>query len=418
MRQTKTFLISVIYFIVFLIFFAQGKYIFAQSACDSSSCTDPDPTNHLNCVAGVLGNCEQQLQGVQNQEKTLKSQLSIINGQIQVTVLKVEETNLKIDKLKREISDLDTRIDRIGVTLDSLSEVLLKRIVQTYKSSSGITSIDLLFSSHGFADLIERLKYIQVAQAYDKKKLYELQATKLAYNDQKQDKQTRQTEAEKLNKDLETYQQQLDQQKKGKDELLRVTKNDEARYQALVAQLKADADSIARALSNVGVKIGPVNKGDVIAAEGLTGCTSGPHLHFEVYENAKIENSQVVDKNTGTPVHSPDDSSRIWNYLRNPHDFIDTGKLGPPMQGYPNYTHIATEFGQLYALGKHTGLDIYDDAFVGTPLLAADSGTAYAISGVGCPGLVVDGVNYDHGSGKGVVIDHGNGIVTLYWHIL
>ena len=218
---------------------------------------------------------EVQLQDTQKQEKTLKSQLNLINGQTKVTELKIEETNLKIEKLKREILDLSSRIDRIGAALDTLSEILLRRIVSTYKYSNTMSAIDLLFSSNGFADLIERLKYIQVAQNYDKKKLYELQATKLAYNDQKQDKQTRQTQAEKLNNDLEVYKNQLAEQKKIKDQLLRETQNDEARYQELIAKLRADADSLARALAMGGAKIGPVNKGDRIAVVGNTGCSTG-----------------------------------------------------------------------------------------------------------------------------------------------
>ncbi|MEK7092466.1 MAG: hypothetical protein AAB907_02480, partial [Patescibacteria group bacterium] len=149
--------------------------------------------NQLRDKQAEIAKLEAQLVDAQKQEKTLKSQLDLIDGQTKVTTLKIEETNLKIEKLKREITDLSTRINRIGATLDSLSEILLQRIIQTYKYSNAVSTIDLLFSSHGFADLIERLKYIQVAQAYDKKKLYELQATKLAYNDQKQDKETRQT---------------------------------------------------------------------------------------------------------------------------------------------------------------------------------------------------------------------------------
>src|SRR3989344_6254627 len=241
--------------LLFLLILSFTSFLFltpAQSADDLAK--------QLQDKEAEIQKLEAHLSDAKNQEKTLKSQLDLIDGQTKVTTLKIEETNLKIQKLKREISDLENRIDRIGATLDSLSEILLNRIVQTYKYSNAVSTIDLLFSSHGFADLIERLKYIQVAQSYDKKKLYELKATKLAYNDQKQDKQTRQKEAEKLNKDLENYKLQLVQQKKDKDELLRITRNDEARYQSLIAQLRAEVASIAQAISNVGPVIGNVSK--------------------------------------------------------------------------------------------------------------------------------------------------------------
>lgn len=398
-----------------LIFFLLVQQpVYAQTCADPSICTDSDQDKHLECLHAIEATCVNQLQASQKQENSLKTQLNLIDGQTKVTNLKIEETNLKIDKLKRDITALSSRIERIGTTLDTLSELLLRRIVQTYKFSNAVSTIDLLFSSHGFTDLLERLKYVQVAQTYDKKKLYELQAAKLAYNDQKQDKLTRQQEAEKLNKDLATYQQQLTQQKKQKDDLLRETRNDENKYQELITKLRADADSLARALAGGGVKLGSVNKGDRIAVVGNSGCSSGSHLHFEVITPAHIDNGKIVNE-----------SNQLigWglDHRVDPRPYIQQGKFAKPVSEYTdndacsqdngsscNYGDISTRFKQTYFLGTHAGLDIAD--YWGAPIYAVDSGDSYAFSdSKAC---------YLTGTvGKGVAIDHHNGTVTLYWHI-
>jgi len=244
------------------------------------------------------------------QSKTLKQQLSIIDNQTKITELKIEQTNLQIAKLQREIEDLSGRITRISSSVDSLSEVLLNRIVKTYQQST-ITPLELIFSSRGFAEALQRIKYLQVAQANDKKVLYQLQATKAAYNDQKTDKEVRQAQAEQLKKDLDVYQQQLTQQKQAKAALLKTTQNDEAIYQSRLQAALAEQLAILGILSGAGkeIAIGHVSKGENIGSfiNGKSACSSGSHLHFEVHRNGGLENPSSYLSNKGlTWDNSPD----------------------------------------------------------------------------------------------------------------
>ena len=376
--------------------------VFAQS-------TD-ELTVQLEEKQAEIAKLEAHLQDARNQEKTLKSQLALIDGQTQITKLKIEETNLKIEKLEREITDLSTRIDRIGATLDSLSEILLHRIIQTYKYSNAVSTIDLLFSSHGFANLIERLKYIQVAQAYDKKKLYELQATKLAYNEQRQDKETRQTEAEKLNKELDTYKVQLDRQKKDKDELLRITKNDEAKYQALLAQARAEYLAIQGIVAGRGIEteVGSVNQGQKIATliNGQSCNSGGTHLHFTVVQNLvalnpfnylrSIDHENCSGSSCGSGDADPFSPAGNWDW-----------PLNSPIKMNQGYGHTwavqHTWVGRIYDF--HNGIDIEGSSL---EVKAVKQGILFRGSFSGETGCALPYVRVKHSE---------EGLETLYLHV-
>lgn len=387
MRILKT---AIVLLLAFSLFLGNSFSVFAQSGDEK-----------LQDLQKQINDLQRQLDEARGQEKTLKSQLEFIDTQTKLTQAKVDQTNFQITKLEKEISDLSTRITKLSATVDNITQILLARIIQTYKYSN-FSSLDLLFSSHGFADLLERIKYIQVVQANDKKVLYQLQATKAAYNDQKNDKETRQTQQEKLKKDLEQYQNQLAEEKKAKDELLKVTQNNEAVYQAKLQAALSEQQAILAILSGGGteVAVGPVHKGDVIgyAISGASTCSSGTHLHFEVHQNGQLVNpATLLSDKSVTWDNSPDGS------------FSFTGSWDWPIS---DPVYIEQGFGATYwaKLGwystppGHTGIDIYSPSSLA--IRAIHDGTL-SNGGIGCRG----------GTLRYKKVDHGDGTSSYYLHV-
>ncbi len=204
----------------FLKFF-QFSLLIAFTLCTISFPFFPLPAHaqtsdqNLTDIQNQINQYTALLNQAQGQEKSLKSELDYIDAQTKITELKIQQTNYEITDLNSQIQDLDGRIGRVSATLDTTTNLLLNQIVSTYKYSN-VSGIDLLFSSNGFSDLLQRIKDIDVAQAYDKKLLIQLQATKSAYNDQKSDKQTRQEQQQQLQAQLASYSSQLQQEQAGK----------------------------------------------------------------------------------------------------------------------------------------------------------------------------------------------------------
>lgn len=212
---------------------------------ENTDCNSVSSDQQQNCWDTQVSIYNQKIADDKNQERTLQTQLDSIDNQVKLTTTQIAETKYQIAKLNQEISDLSTRIDRISGNVDTLSQELLKRIVQTYKYSN-ISTVDLFFSSSSFNELLDRLKYVETIQEQDKNTLYQLQATKADYHDQKQDRETRQALEKADEVKLNNYQAQLASQKQAKQQLLTETKGNEANYETLLAKAEAQLAAFSR----------------------------------------------------------------------------------------------------------------------------------------------------------------------------
>ena len=109
-----------------------------------------------------------------------------------------------------------------------------------------------------------------------------LQSAQTNYENQKE-------EEEVLKQQLGEQKVQLDKQKKEKANLLAITKNDEKRYQQLLAAARAELAVVLGQGKETFLR--NVSEGDVIGRviASASGCSSGQHLHFEVHQGGSIK---------------------------------------------------------------------------------------------------------------------------------
>jgi len=338
----------------------------------------------------------QKISELQAKAGTLANQIAQFDAQIRLT-------ELKIDQTQEQIVLLGGRIDQLQLSLDDLKGAFSQRAIETYRMSKLSDSAIILFSSPDISKAVSRYHYLQRIQESDRKLLEKLENAQTSYIEQKD-------ELVDLEVVLGAQKEQLDGQKAAKDHLLVETKNNEARYQDLLAQAKAEFEAIQAIIAGKGdeTEVGKVGKGERIASviQGPSCNSNGSHLHFIVSQNGAalnpfnylkpIDHENCSGSSCGSGDGDAFNPSGSWDW-----------PISPPVrfsQGF-GYTWAVQNswVGRIYQF--HNGIDINSTS---STVTAVQAGTLFQGSYTGSNGCRLRYVRVHHDEG---------GLDTFYLHI-
>lgn len=230
---------------------------------------------------------EEKLTTLRNQKNTLSAQIQYMDTQIYLTTIKIQETEHKIKKTEEEIEILMGKINDLNTSLDYLTTIFIKKIVEGYKRQK-INFFDIFLDSKNATILINRLKYIKTAQDNDRRLAFKLQQTKINFEEQKNLREEKKKELDLLKTTLDNEKTQLNNQKLTKQRLLEITQNDEKIYQSLLEQAQRQLASFKSFVKTAG--------GGVIPSNGFGSGTDGWYYsqRDERWANKTIGSSKEI----------------------------------------------------------------------------------------------------------------------------
>lgn len=306
---------------------------------------------------------EQQKSQQQNISDLQSKQASILE---QKTALD-QENELAMQEIavvEEQITVYDGLIDDKTVELDAAKAeeeeqaVRFRSRVRELEENGKMSYIAILLESKSLSDLLARMDMIGEIIAYDKKVEDELIAAREKVEDAKQELEDARSEQEEKRSELET-------QKAALEEKI-------ASAAAMIADLQSDIDAAKKA---------------------------------EDEFDAAMKSVQAQIDQQVAALRQQEQQQQQQNPSYNPGTAV--GATGSMMWPCPSCHYITSPFGWRYhpiyhENRYHSGVDI--GASYGATIVAADGGT-----------VITSG--YVSGYGECIVINHGNGLTTLYGHM-
>lgn len=308
-------------------------------------------------MQGTLSDIKKQQVKLEEAKNDLSEYVVELDGQLIFIQGTLAELEIKIAEKEQEIVQIEQQLKEARENEADQYESMKQRIRFMYERGNS-AYISLILDAENFSEMLNKAEYIEEISNYDRAMLVEYQETKEA---------------------VEFYKEQLEKE----EELLHSAREEAAEKEGEMSDLidqkekqienyETDIDNKEKAIKEYEAEIAAQNA--TIAA-----------LEAQIAQAERELADDVSGNDVGeTPVYGG----------------------GPFCWPAPSYTRISDDYGNRIhpTLGVqqfHNGIDMA--APNGSPILAAESGTVIAAA-------------YSSTMGNYIMINHGNGLYTIYMH--
>ncbi len=297
---------------------------------------------------------EKQISEKQTEAKSLENTIKTLDINQKKISTEINKAELSINKTNKNIGELNTEIISLEQKIRNSKEAVAL-IIRDLQQEDGISMIEKMLANKSLAEIFDTYKSNIDIQEKISKQAVLLTSQKSEVEVKKTSKETEKLKLVSLKEELGDKKVILDNNKKEKDSLLVTTKSQEAAYKAIVQEKQRQKEEFEKQL-------------------------------FEYESQLK----RIVDPSS---YQKAKEGIFVWP--------LDNITITQPFG-------ITSDSKRLYASGSHNGVDFR--ASRGTPVKSISDGFIKAVGNT-------DSQKGCYSYGKWVLIEHLNGLSSLYAHL-
>lgn len=338
------------------LFFGAG-FVLAQSEADKLQAEKEQLNSQLADIEKEIAAFEAELNKVGAEKDTLQkaiNQLELERGKV---LADVRYTENRIETTDMQIGQLN---EEIVVTSDSIDRNMtaVAEIIRAVDQNDSESLIELLLRYDNLADFWTEIEDLEEVRDSMREQVQELGSMREVLEEKVLEETGKRADLVSLREQYSGQQAVLDNNRREQNQLLTATKNEEAEYQQILADRKAAREDLIKQVQDV-----------------------ESQLQF------------ILDPNS-----IPTKGSAVFRW---PLEKVI-------LTQYFGYTKFALENAGIYKNNMHNGIDL--GAAVGTKIFAPLTGTVRATGNT-------DLVPGCYSWGQWALVDHPNGLTTLYAHM-
>lgn len=179
----------------------------------------------------------EKLRTLQIEEGTYLKQLEQIEKNISISRKYLKMISLRIDTVENIIKNLEDSLSLMSKNLDNRTKIMKFRLRNAYMNIN-LNPIFIIFTAENPIDIVNKIRYLEEINRYDREIIRNIQETKLQIKDKKKAQEKQKEHLSKLLKEKEDEQRKLLDEEKLHTEMIEKTRSEKEKYEAMIRELE------------------------------------------------------------------------------------------------------------------------------------------------------------------------------------